>query len=68
MKINDNPNIIHIENITEEDKQLLISTKSPDPTREHKCPICGGGVEEQNFGYEKLVFCTHCEYSKTKTI
>lgn len=68
MKIFENANIITLDNITDEDRELLISKKTLDPTRDNHCPQCGGDVLEENYGYEKLIFCTRCEYSKTKTI
>lgn len=33
------------------------------------CPRCSlMTLEEQTMGYEQVIYCTHCEYSESKTI
>ena len=33
------------------------------------CPYCFGAmIEEETYGFEKVSFCSHCEYASTRNI
>lgn len=58
-----------IQNDGTEDTELVISDRKVYGEVDRSCPWCNGmTLEEQTFMYEKVVFCTHCDYSQSKTI
>lgn len=69
MNKKDNPNVIPAENMSDEDKRLLISDKKIYAKEGMECPQCGlDTIEEQNVGGERISFCTHCDYFASKNI
>lgn len=65
----DNPNIIRLNQVSEEEGQLLISREKVYAKDTMPCPICERmTLREDTYGYEKVVSCSYCDYSMTKTI
>lgn len=63
------PELLHIENLTEEDRAMAIPKGKYYAKEGSRCPSCGGNtIEEQNYGFERVSFCSHCSYSATKTL
>lgn len=67
--IKDSPNVISVENLCDEDKNLLISKRKPKIGDSGLCPSCGmDTIQEETMGYEKEYFCTTCSYFTSKTL
>lgn len=62
----DNINIVKVENLSDEDRELVLSHKKIYAREKMPCPKCGlDTIQEDTYGYEKVSSCSHCDYSST---
>lgn len=67
--LNNNPNIIRLNQVSDEEGELLFSKEIIYAKEDMPCPWCQCmTLSEDTYGYEKVVSCSHCPYSQTKTI
>lgn len=65
----ENPNVIGLTQLNEEEQEMIIARDTIYGMIERPCPWCSCmTLQEDTYGYEKVVYCTHCEYSQSKTI
>jgi formamidopyrimidine-DNA glycosylase len=65
----DNINIIDVKHLSEEDRNLVFSNKKVHVSDKQACPQCRlNTITEETMGYEKVVYCTACEYGSSITI
>lgn len=61
--------ILTIEEQDKEEMESIISNRKIYSDVKKACPWCNGiTLEEETFAYEKVVYCTNCAYSESKTI
>lgn len=65
----ENPNVIDPHQINEEEEDMIVSREIIYGMIDRPCPWCNGmTLQEDTYGYEKVIYCTHCEYSVSKTV
>ncbi len=63
------PELIHLENLTEEDKELLFTTEKPFAEEGSMCPKCSlNTIIEENIGFERVSYCSSCDYYAARNI
>lgn len=64
-----NPNIIRLSQVNEEEREMLLSKDKVYGDIDKPCPWCSSmALTEDTYGYEKVISCSHCDYSVSKTI
>lgn len=69
METTSTPNVIREYQVSEDEQEMLFSREASYGSIKRACPWCESmTLTEDTYGYEKVVSCSHCEYSESKTL